>query len=74
MRLNKHMQMSAVGRAGVQRSMHCVLEVRKQRTFEGRPQQRREQVDGADAQRPAMSGVGVGGCASKFSMFADGSL
>ena len=42
MRLNKHMQMSAVGRAGVQRSMCCVLEVRKQRTacvvtFEGRP-------------------------------------
>ena len=32
MRLNKHMQMSAVGRAGVQRSMCCVLEVRKQRS------------------------------------------
>ena len=49
------MQMSAVGRAGVQRSMWCVLEVRKQPTAcvtckEGRHQQRREQaVDGADA-------------------------
>ena len=42
------------GHAGVQRVMCCVREVRKQHpacivTLEGRPQQRRERVDGADA-------------------------
>ena len=74
MRLNEHMQMSAVGRAGVQRSMCCVLEVRKQRaacvvTLEGRPQQRREQGGWCRRTRASDEG-GV----RKFSMFADGSL
>ena len=55
-RLNEHMQMSAAAmtHAGVQRVMCCVREVRKQHpacivTLEGRLQQRRERVDGADA-------------------------
>ena len=52
MRLNEHMHESC-GRAGVQRGMRCVFEVRVMQrvcmmTIAGRPQQRRE-MDGAVA-------------------------
>ena len=53
-RLNAHMQMSAAATCWRQMLMWCVCEVRKQHpacivTLEGRPQRRRERVDGADA-------------------------